>query len=171
MLLVLRCFYFLFGTDDRKATEEPKAEEGEVVKEKKRRKGKWTTSERERAKNEKSTSASDPNDWVKISSISWLLLFSFFISFIPWLKKIIWVIGILRRTVASDWLFNNLCGSHLQSRVVVLMISCKYYYTFKKQNLTLQCIFEATKLNLVWSMKDFFKWPCLYEFFYACSQA
>jgi len=40
MLLVLRCFYFLFGTHDRKATEEPKTEEDEVVKEKKRRKGK-----------------------------------------------------------------------------------------------------------------------------------
>lgn len=36
MLLVLRCFYFLFGTHDRKATEEPKTEEDEVVKEKKR---------------------------------------------------------------------------------------------------------------------------------------
>lgn len=40
MLIVLRCFYFLFGTNDRKATEEPKTEEDEVVKEKKRRKDK-----------------------------------------------------------------------------------------------------------------------------------
>ena len=41
-------------------------------------------------------------------------------SSIPWLKKIIWVIGVLRRTVFSDWRFDNLCGSHLQSQVVVL---------------------------------------------------
>jgi len=34
-----------------------------------------------------------------------------------WLKKIIWVIGVLRRTVVSDWRFDNLCGSHLQSQV------------------------------------------------------
>ena len=39
----------------------------------------------------------------------------------PWLKKIIWVIGVLRRTVVSDWRFDNLCGSHLQSQVVVLV--------------------------------------------------
>ena len=32
---------------------------------------------------------------------------------IPWLKKIIWVIGVLRRTVVWDWLFrDNLCGSN-----------------------------------------------------------
>ena len=40
---------------------------------------------------------------------------------IPWLKKIIWVIGVLKRTVVSDWRFDNLCGSHLQSQVVVLV--------------------------------------------------
>ena len=40
---------------------------------------------------------------------------------IPWLKKIIWVIGVLRRTVVIDWCFDNLCGSHLQSQVVVLV--------------------------------------------------
>ena len=40
---------------------------------------------------------------------------------IPWLKKIIWVTGVLRRTVVSDWRFDNLCGSHLQSQVVVLV--------------------------------------------------
>ena len=32
---------------------------------------------------------------------------------IPWLKKIIWVIGDLGRTVVCDWRFDNLCGSHL----------------------------------------------------------
>ena len=37
---------------------------------------------------------------------------------IPWLKKIIWVIGVLRRTVVCDWRFDNLCGSHLQSQVI-----------------------------------------------------
>ena len=40
---------------------------------------------------------------------------------IPRLKKIIWVIGVLRRTVVIDWRFDNLCGSHLQSQVVVLV--------------------------------------------------
>ena len=52
---------------------------------------------------------------------------------ISWLKKIIWVIGVLRRTVVSDWRFNNLCGSHLQSQVVVL-VSWKFKnpaYQFK----------------------------------------
>ena len=39
------------------------------------------------------------------------------VSGIPWLKKIIWVIGVLRRTVVSDLRFENLCGSHLQSQV------------------------------------------------------
>ena len=31
------------------------------------------------------------------------------------MKNIIWVIGVLKRTVVSDWRFNNLSGSHLQS--------------------------------------------------------
>ena len=35
----------------------------------------------------------------------------------PWLKKIIFVIGVLKRTVVSDWRFDNLCGSHLQRGV------------------------------------------------------
>ena len=41
--------------------------------------------------------------------------------FIPRLKKTVWVIGILRRTVVSDWRFDNLCGGYLQSQVVVLV--------------------------------------------------
>jgi len=36
---------------------------------------------------------------------------------LPWLKKIIWVIGVRGRTFVSDWRFDNLCGSHLQSHV------------------------------------------------------
>ena len=40
---------------------------------------------------------------------------------VPWLKKIIWVIGALRRTVVIDWRFDNLCRSHLQSQVVELV--------------------------------------------------
>ena len=50
---------------------------------------------------------------------------------IPWLKKIFWVTGVLRRTVVSDWRFDNLCGSHLQSQVVVLVS-----WKFKKQQFT-----------------------------------
>ena len=38
-------------------------------------------------------------------------------STIPSLKKIIWVIGVLRRTAVWDWRFINMCGSHLQSQV------------------------------------------------------
>ena len=41
------------------------------------------------------------------------------------LKKIIWVTGVLRRTVVSDWRLHNLCGSHLKSQVVAL-ISWKF---------------------------------------------
>ena len=33
----------------------------------------------------------------------------------PWLKTIIWVIGVPRRTVVCDWRFYHLCGNHLQS--------------------------------------------------------
>ena len=40
---------------------------------------------------------------------------------ISWLKKIICVSGVLRRTVVGNWCFNNLCGSHLQSQVIVLV--------------------------------------------------
>ena len=39
----------------------------------------------------------------------------------PRLKKIIWMIGVLRRTVVIDWRFDNLCESHLQSQVVMLV--------------------------------------------------
>ena len=60
--MVLRCFYFLFGTDDSQATQEPLSEVGDIIMEKKRRKDKRTTSERKRAKKEKSTTASDQND-------------------------------------------------------------------------------------------------------------
>ena len=38
-----------------------------------------------------------------------------------WLKMIIWVIGVLRRRVVADWGFDNLCGSHLQSQVVLVV--------------------------------------------------
>ena len=48
---------------------------------------------------------------------------------LPWLKKIIWVIGVLRRTVVSDWRSDNLCGSHLQSQVFPHRLS-------KRQSLT-----------------------------------
>jgi len=38
-----------------------------------------------------------------------------------WLKKIIWVIGVLRRTVAGNWRFEKLCRRHLQSQMIVLV--------------------------------------------------
>ena len=40
---------------------------------------------------------------------------------VPLLKKIVWVIRVLRRTVVCDWRFDNLGGSHLQSQVIVLV--------------------------------------------------
>ena len=39
---------------------------------------------------------------------------------VPWLKKIIWAIGVLGRTVVRNWRFDNLCRSHLQSQLVVI---------------------------------------------------
>ena len=42
---------------------------------------------------------------------------------IPWLKKMIWVTGVLRGTVVSDWRFDNLSGSHLQSHLTLKMAS------------------------------------------------
>ena len=42
-------------------------------------------------------------------------------SSMPGLKKIIWVIGVLRRTVVCNLHFNNPCWSHLQSQVIVLV--------------------------------------------------
>ena len=38
------------------------------------------------------------------------------------MRKIIWVIGVLRRTVVCHWQFNNQCGGHLQSQVIVLIL-------------------------------------------------
>ena len=38
-----------------------------------------------------------------------------------WLKKIIWVIAFLRRTVVSDWRFDNMCGSHLLSLTLMTL--------------------------------------------------
>ena len=69
------------------------------------------------------------NRQIKHKSLFWIWKFEFEIwiwnvtneMIVPWLKKIIWVIGVLRRTVVSDWRFYNLCGSHLQSQVVVLV--------------------------------------------------
>ena len=55
-------------------------------------------------------------------------------AFIPWLKKIIWVIGVLRRTVVSDWRFDNLCGSHLQSQVTRKMASAQVVETSVTNN-------------------------------------
>ena len=54
-----------------------------------------------------------------ITFISWIRKWFEPRSNIPWLKKIIWVIEVLRRrTVVSDWRFYNLCGSHRQSQVL-----------------------------------------------------
>ena len=33
---------------------------------------------------------------------------------------IIWVIGVLRRTIVGEVCFDNMCRSHLQSQVIVL---------------------------------------------------
>ena len=39
------------------------------------------------------------------------------ISLILWLKMIIWVTEVLRRTVVGEWCFDRLCGNHLKSQV------------------------------------------------------
>jgi len=36
-------------------------------------------------------------------------------------KKIMWVVGVLGRTVVGDWRFDGLCGGRLRGRVVVLV--------------------------------------------------
>ena len=46
----------------------------------------------------------------------------FIILLITWLKKIIWAIGILRRSVVCVWRFDNLCRSHHESQVIVLVL-------------------------------------------------
>ena len=61
-----------------------------------------------------------------------ILFLSFFISLIlligtwfglrsniPWLKKIIWVIGVLRSPAVCNWRFDNLCGNHPRSQVII----------------------------------------------------
>ena len=50
---------------------------------------------------------------------------------IPWLKKIIWVILVLRRTVVNDWHYDNLCWSHLQSQVQSLSSESRVHLTLK----------------------------------------
>ena len=53
---------------------------------------------------------------------------------IPWLKKIIWVIAGLTRTDVSDWGFNKLCGSPLQSQVTLKMASAEVVETSVTKN-------------------------------------
>ena len=55
--------------------------------------------------------------FLKVFLLSEVLNFSKF----PWLKKNMWVIGVLRKTVVCDWRFDNLCGSNLHSQVIVLV--------------------------------------------------
>ena len=61
-------------------------------------------------------------------------------------KKIIWVIGVLRRTVVSDWRFDNLCGNHLQSKVVVLVS-----WKFKNPGEWLD--WSVDRVNYYWNLK------------------
>ena len=48
---------------------------------------------------------------------------------VPWLKMIIWLTGVLRRTVVGDWPFDNLRGSLAVFRIILrvwfMMISSK----------------------------------------------
>ena len=82
---------------------------------------------------------------------------------IPWLKKIIWVMGVLRRTVVSDWRFDNLCGSHLTLK----MASAQVVETLVTNNSPSQDsnhpndLFQSRLLLIVWSgcVKYFlFRW-------------
>ena len=64
---------------------------------------------------------------------------------IPWLKKVIWVIGVLRRTVVCDWRLDNLCGSYLQCQVIVL-VSWKFYLLANQIAHQGFCIFNWLRL-------------------------
>ena len=58
------------------------------------------------------------------------------------LKKIIWVTGVLRRTVVYDWRFDNLCGSHLRGQVIVL-VSWKFNWLENFQlSKTVSCLWR-----------------------------
>ena len=60
---------------------------------------------------------------------------------LPWLKMIIWVTAVLRRTVVCNWRFDNLCRSHLQTQVIVLVS-----WKFK----TLVSAFEFLTKTITW---------------------
>ena len=47
----------------------------------------------------------------------------------PGLKIIVWVTGVLRRTVFGDRRSNNLCGSHLQSQLTQKMAAAQLVQT------------------------------------------
>jgi len=55
--------------------------------------------------------------WIITSKIITTVTIIIIIIIIPWLQKIIWVIGVLRRTVVGDWHFDNPYGSHLQGHL------------------------------------------------------
>ena len=68
----------------------------------------------------------------------------------PWLKKTIWVIGVLRRTVVSDWRFDNLCGSHL---LWMLLLGSNHFLIeletfFERARLFVHATREATQSRL-----------------------
>ena len=88
----------------------------------------------------------------------------------PWLKKIIWVIGVLRRTVVSDWRFDNLCGSHLQSQVVVL-VSWKFKNPGERFDWSIDRV--AVGKYVMWlAVKTCAEKPLLVnmDLFYSCSK-
>ena len=73
---------------------------------------------------------------------------------LPWLKKIIWVIGVLRGTVVSDWRFDNLCGSHLQSQVTLKMASAQVVETSVTNNSSVFTGLQSTR----WSFSIKVNW-------------
>ena len=82
---------------------------------------------------------------------------------IPWLKKFIWVIGALRRTVVSDWRFDNLEHIHNSSQGSNHpddLFQSKYEsiqfrrQIFKNTLLRLECTFLLFEPDLLWSSEQ-----------------
>ena len=85
------------------------------------------------------------------------------------MKKIIWVTGVLRRTLVCDWRFDNLCGSHFQSHLhfTLKMASAQIVETSVTNNNPSQDsnhqgdLFQSSRLTNYHSITNHLK-SCLY---------
>ena len=66
--------------------------------------------------------------------------------YLDWKLMNIWVTRALKRTVAGDWRFDNLCGSHLQSQVFVFnQLKTRF------QSVEMRHILRLTKMSATYS--------------------